>query len=108
MKRIKDDWLDKAMDESARRVEEIHWVGYEPQSEKKKLGPWGTGGGKRRVTMDEMLDMEERRMNDMMVDDDVVGYYDNDNDYDMEGGGMNAHDGAMDSEAFYSCWDRSS
>jgi len=95
--RMKGDWLTKALDESARRVVEAHGVGYEPQSESKKLGPWGAGGGKRRVTMDQMLDM--------MVDEDMIGYYDGVDD-DDNWGGMNAHDGAQDSEAFDSCWDK--
>ena len=71
--RIKGDWFTKAVNESARRVVEAHGVGYEPQSESKKLGPWGAGGEKRRVTMDQMLDM---------VDEDMVGYYDDIDDYD--------------------------
>lgn len=94
-KRIKGDWLTKAVNESARRVAEAHGVGYEPQSESKKLGPWGAGGRKRRVTMDQLL---------AMVDEDMMGFYDVCDDDDW--GGMNAHDGAQDSEAFYSCWDK--
>ncbi|KFZ18509.1 hypothetical protein V501_01177 [Pseudogymnoascus sp. VKM F-4519 (FW-2642)] len=69
---------------------------YEPQSESKKLGPWGAGGRKRRVTMDQMI---------AMVDEDMMGFYDDVSD-DDDWGGVNAHDGAQDSEAFYSCWDK--
>ncbi len=97
-KRTEGDWLTKALNESARRVVEAHADEYEPQSESKKLGPWGAGGGKQRVTMDQMLELLDGH-------DEDIGYYDEVDDYD-DGGGMNAHDGAQDSEAFYSCWDR--
>jgi len=100
LKRIEDDWLTKAMSESARRVVEAHADEYEPKSKSKKLGPWGTGGEKRRVTMDQMLDILD------MHDEDIIGYYDEVDDYDDYDGGTNAHDGAIDSEAFYSCWDK--
>jgi exonuclease 3'-5' domain-containing protein 1 len=42
-KRITNEWLEKAMDESARRVVEACGPAYEPRSEKKKFGPWGSG-----------------------------------------------------------------
>lgn len=44
-KRLDSRWMKKAMDESARRVVEACSPEYEPQSENKKLGPWGSGWG---------------------------------------------------------------
>ncbi|CZR44199.1 uncharacterized protein FPRO_13978 [Fusarium proliferatum ET1] len=44
-KRLDSRWMKKVMDESARRVVEACSPGYEPQSENKKLGPWGSGWG---------------------------------------------------------------
>ncbi|KAK3989363.1 ribonuclease H-like domain-containing protein [Cladorrhinum sp. PSN332] len=43
LKRIKPDWLEKAKQESARRVEEVHSPSYQPHSPNKKMGPWGSG-----------------------------------------------------------------
>jgi hypothetical protein len=48
------------------------------------------------VTLDQMIDM---------LNDGDISYYDN--NYDDDWGGINAHDRAQDSEAFYSCWDNS-
>ena len=105
--RIEGDWLAKVIEESALRVAEALFPGYEPQSPTKKLGPWSSGTEKRGVTLDTMLeDWEERRMEDLERDvyghGDDVGYYDDDDG----GGGMNAGDGAVDPEAFDSCWDK--
>ena len=98
--RMQGDWLARAMEESARRVVDAHSSGYEPQSPAKKLGPWGSGTEGSR-TLDQMLeDWEEREMGDL-----DVGYYDDNND-EYDDGGLNAADGAMDSEAFDSCWDK--
>lgn len=112
LERINSEWLVKAMQESANRVLEAQSLGYEPQSPAKKLGPWGAGAGdeKKVVSMEEMLEMmDEQRMDDMQRDmlgfDDDVGYYD---DWDDDWGGTNAADGAIDPEAFDSCWDRNS
>lgn len=41
LRRIGDGWLAKAKEESARRADEAHAPGYDPQSPSKKLGPWG-------------------------------------------------------------------
>lgn len=44
-KRITSEWLEKAMDESAQRVVEACEPAYEPQSDEKRYGPWGSGMG---------------------------------------------------------------
>ena len=99
LKRIAGDWLAKVMEESARRVAEAHSPGYEPQSSSKKLGPWGSGGENRAVTLDDMRE-------EVFADGDDVGYFD-DAEYEYDdGSGTNAADGAMDPEAFDSCWDK--
>lgn len=108
-RRIEGDWLARAMEENALRVAEAHSPGYEPQSPTKKLGPWGSGTGKRVVTLDKILeDLEERGMEDlerdMFGDDDDVGYYDYDENDDWS---TNAADGAFCPEALDSCWDKS-
>lgn len=58
-KRITSKWLAKAMEESARRVVEACGAAYDPQSDKKRFGPWGNGTGKKMLTMDEWLEMYE-------------------------------------------------
>lgn len=55
LRRISDDWLAKAKEESSRRVSEAHSLAYEPQSPMKTLGPWGSGTGKRVLSLDDML-----------------------------------------------------
>lgn len=61
LKRIKRDWLTKAMEESTRRVADAYSPGYDPHSLNKKLGPWGSGT-KPTMTLDEMLEeLEEKR-----------------------------------------------
>lgn len=52
-------WLGKAMDESARRVVEACSPGYEPHSEKKKLGPWGSELEKKVLTRNGWFDNVE-------------------------------------------------
>ncbi|KAK3947453.1 hypothetical protein QBC32DRAFT_247697 [Pseudoneurospora amorphoporcata] len=59
-KRITSEWLGKAIDESAHRVVEACGSAYEPQFEKKKFGPWGSGLGKNVLTMEKWFEkMEE-------------------------------------------------
>lgn len=82
-KRISKEWLAKAMDESARRVVEACGPAYQPQSENKRFGPWGSGSGKKMLTMDEWLekyeeDQMEAREREMLGYDD----YDEYDDYD--------------------------
>ena len=109
LRRIEGDWLARAMEKSALRVAKARSPGYEPQSPMKKLRPWGSGIEKHVVTLDKMLeDLEEWRMEnlerDMFGDDDMVGYYDYDENDDWS---TNAADGAFCSEALDSCWDKS-
>jgi len=61
------------------------------------------------ATMDEMLEVLEQQREgnlarDIFGDDDDVGYFDCDNDWDDR---INAADGAFDPEALESCWDKS-
>ncbi|KAH6949506.1 ribonuclease H-like domain-containing protein [Fusarium avenaceum] len=100
-KRIDSQWMKKAMDESARRVVEACGPLYEPQSETKKLGPWGTGLDERGLTMDECLDQWEDEMMDAMQED-MFGNdsYDYSDDYPM-----NSKDAAWD-DTFDSCWEK--
>lgn len=84
LKRIRGDWLARALEESGRRMLEAHSPSYELQSATKTLGPWGLGWNKRGVTWDEMFEeLEEQRMDALQqdllgYDDDDVGYYDDD------------------------------
>jgi exonuclease 3'-5' domain-containing protein 1 len=108
--RIQDDWLPKVEFESANRVTTAHSAEYDPQSSTKKLGPWGSQNTQPKQSFDEWLDqleddMLEQRANDIFGDDDTVGYYDDD---PWDGSSCNAADGAMDPEAFDSCWDKGS
>jgi exonuclease 3'-5' domain-containing protein 1 len=105
MARIHPEWLIKAKEESERRIIEAQSPEYDPKSESKKLGPWGSGGEKCALTIDEMCDMwEEERieafMNDMLGNDGDLGCY-SDFDYDQEGPGDYEDWGALDSD-----WDK--
>jgi hypothetical protein len=104
-KNIKSQWMEKAIDESARRVADACGPAYEPQSESKKLGPWGSGLDKRILTMDEWLDKwEEDRMDAMQQD--MFGYDDyNDLDDYSDDYPMNSKDAAWD-DTFDSCWEK--
>jgi exonuclease 3'-5' domain-containing protein 1 len=76
LKRIRGDWLSKAMEESTRRVADAYSPGYDPQSPTKKLGPWGSGS-KPTMTLDEILDeLEDKRMEDL--ERDMYGFDDDD------------------------------
>ncbi|KAK0705522.1 ribonuclease H-like domain-containing protein [Lasiosphaeris hirsuta] len=73
LQRIKGDWLSKAKEESLRRVDEACSPAYEPQGPTKALGPWGEGGGAKKMSYDEFLDrledeMMERQAEEMMRD----------------------------------------
>jgi exonuclease 3'-5' domain-containing protein 1 len=101
-KKINSQWMEKAMDESACRVVEACSPAYEPQSEAKKLGPWGSGLGKGMLTMDDWLDkLEEDHMDAMLRD--MLGYDDLDDDLDDYP--TNSRDVVWD-DTFDSCWDR--
>jgi len=72
-KKLDGPWMAKVMDESARRVAEACGPAYQPQSEAKKLGPWGSGLDKKLLTMDEWLDRLEEDKIDAM-ERDMLGY----------------------------------
>ena len=82
-KRIDREWRSKVMEESARRVAEACGPAYEPHSEKKRMGPWGSGLGRTLLTPDGWLDTWEDENMDAMErdmlgehDDDFSDYYD--------------------------------
>lgn len=92
--------MEKAMDESARRVVEACGPAYEPHPEAKKLGPWGSGLDKEFLSMDEWLDkLEEDRMDELQRH--MLGY-----DYhDLDDYPMNSKDAGWD-DTFDSCWEK--
>ncbi|KAH6629773.1 ribonuclease H-like domain-containing protein [Boeremia exigua] len=75
MARIKPEWLAKAEKESAHRVAQAQSAEYDPQSERKKLGPWGSGGNKRILTFEQMCEMEEEAREEA-IERDMFGYDD--------------------------------
>ncbi|KAL3584860.1 hypothetical protein FPOAC2_10286 [Fusarium poae] len=81
-KRIDSRWMKKVMDESARRIVDACGPLYEPQSETKKLGPWGSG------------------TDAMQQDIFEYGNYDDLDDYPI-----NSKDAAWD-DTFDSCWEK--
>jgi len=86
--RMKPDWLAKAKEESLRRVEEAHAPGYEPHSEKKKFGPWGSGMAQQRQSFEDMLDQWQDDMRDQLAndfDDDWMMGEHEEYDYDDDG-----------------------
>ncbi|CAJ2501844.1 Uu.00g046970.m01.CDS01 [Anthostomella pinea] len=109
VKRIDKQRMKKAMDESAQRVVDSCGAAYDPQSEKKKLRPWGSGSAGNELTVDQFLEMwEDKRMDDMQRD--LLGYdsYDDYNDedrYDDDRFGMCSKDAAFD-DTFDSCWEK--
>ncbi|KAI1084768.1 ribonuclease H-like domain-containing protein [Whalleya microplaca] len=105
-KRIDGQWMEKAMIESARRVVTACGPAYEPHSEMKKLGPWGTGLDRGLLTMDEWLNKwGEDRMDAMQLD--MLGG-DSDNDFDGDFNDDdcgNSRDASWD-DTFDSCWEK--
>jgi hypothetical protein len=88
-KRTDIQWMEKATDESARCVADACGPEYEPQSETKKLGPWGSGWERETLTIDEWLHKcEEDRMDAMQrdlfvydeLDDELDDYRENSRD----------------------------
>jgi exonuclease 3'-5' domain-containing protein 1 len=75
------------MDESARRIAEACSPAYEPQSEAKRLGPWGTGSDKKFLTSDECLDQWGEDMMDQRQKD-LFGYTSEDEWEDNNGSRM--------------------
>ncbi|KAF5700042.1 3' 5' exonuclease [Fusarium mundagurra] len=90
-KRTDKQWMKKAMDDSALRVAEACSPEYEPQSENKKLGPWGSGLGVKTISIDEWLQRyDEARMD--ALQEELYGYDDYDDFYDQ--GGFSSKDAA--------------
>ncbi|KAJ9139510.1 3-5 exonuclease [Coniochaeta hoffmannii] len=100
--RINSVWMQKAMEESGRRVADACCPTYEPQYEGKKLGPWGWGSGlgETVLTMDEWLEKyEDDRMDAMQAE--WLGY-DDYKDSDCYDWPLNSRDAAFD-DTFDSC-----
>jgi exonuclease 3'-5' domain-containing protein 1 len=100
MARIKPEWLTKAKEESERRVIQARSLEYDPQSEGKKLGPWGSGGKKRVLTIDRMCEIIEEAREDAIARD-LSSYGDDDDMWDQEGPGDYEDWGALHSD-----WDK--
>ncbi|KAK4104332.1 hypothetical protein N658DRAFT_408701, partial [Parathielavia hyrcaniae] len=71
--RLDGQWMQKALEESSRRVAEACGPAYEPQGESKKLGPWGSGLAKNVLSLDQLLEkLEQDRIDDM--EEEMLGY----------------------------------
>ena len=106
MAHIKPEWLTKAKEESEHRVTQARSPEYDPQSEGKKLGPWGSGDNERILTIDQMCEMleeerEEAIARDLFGYDDDLGNLDDDYEWDQEGPGDYEDWGALHSD-----WDK--
>ncbi|KAH9896369.1 ribonuclease H-like domain-containing protein [Xylariomycetidae sp. FL2044] len=105
MKRLDSQWKEKVATESTRRVDQACAPAYEPQSEAKKLGPWGTGSDKKVVTLDEMMEMWEQEREDALAEE-IFGnedfYYE---DYD-DGDDVRCYADVWGDDAMDSCWDK--
>ncbi|KAK7398591.1 hypothetical protein QQX98_012028 [Neonectria punicea] len=104
--RITEPWRSRALTESQNRVVEARSPTYNPDSPSKARGPWETEQNVRKlVTLEEMVErLENARIEQQ--EQEVYGYYDDADDSYSDDGPKNAHEGAFDSEAFYSCWDK--
>lgn len=103
--RIKSEWLTKAEEESERRVIQARSTEYDPQSEGKTLGPWGSGGEKRILTIDQVCDiMEEER--EEAIARDLFGYDDDLEFLDDDVWGQERGDDYEDWGALHSDWDK--
>ncbi|KAH6516561.1 hypothetical protein HBI07_249520 [Parastagonospora nodorum] len=104
--RIKPEWLTKVKKESGHRITRAQSPGYDPQSEGKTLGPWGSDGKGRILTIDQMCEiMEEEREEAMERDlfghDDDLEFLDGNDVWDQEGPGDYENWGALHSD-----WDK--
>jgi exonuclease 3'-5' domain-containing protein 1 len=107
--RIKPEWLNKAKEESEHRATQARSPEYDPQSEGKKFGPWGSGGKERILTVDQMYEMMEEEREEAIARD-FFGYDDDlefldgddgDDGWDQEGPGDYEDWGALHSD-----WDK--
>lgn len=101
--RITSEWLAKAMEESAARVVEACGPAYQPQSDKKKLGPWGSGLGKNVVSIEEWIEKWEEEQMDAMFEHN--GHYDDNWSDDLHDDVRGSRDVVWD-DTFDSCWDK--
>jgi hypothetical protein len=65
--RVKPEWLTKAKEESEYRVTQAQSPGHDPQCGGKKLGPWGSGGNERILTIDQICEILEEERDMMMI-----------------------------------------
>jgi exonuclease 3'-5' domain-containing protein 1 len=101
--KISSQWMKKVIDESARRVVDACDPEYQPQSETKKLGPWGSGLEEKTLSVEEWIEIRD----DMRMDAyqrDLLGYDDDDEYHEGEDCPLNSKDAAWD-DTFESCWD---
>ncbi|KAH7381503.1 ribonuclease H-like domain-containing protein [Phaeosphaeria sp. MPI-PUGE-AT-0046c] len=106
--RVKPEWLAKAKEESQRRVDQARSLENDPQSEGKKLGPWGSGGEKRLLTIEQIFETWEDEQfealeRDAFEYDHDLNSLDDDGDWDQEGAGDYEDWGALHSD-----WDKNS
>ena len=88
-RRIKPDWLAKAITESARRAEEAKSPRYNPQGPNKALGPWGRATEKKTLPLEDFLEhLEDQRLDryddeydDFIYDDEEYDDYFHDDDF---------------------------
>jgi hypothetical protein len=105
--RIKPEWLTKVKKKSEHRVVQAQSPEYDPQSEEKKLGPWGSGGNQPIRTIDQVFEMMEEEREDAIArnlfwyDDDLEYLDDDDDGWNQEGPGDYEDWGALHSD-----WDR--
>jgi exonuclease 3'-5' domain-containing protein 1 len=91
--KITSQWMKKVIDESARRVVDACGPEYQPLSETKKLGPWGSGLEGKTLTMEEWIKIRD----DMRMDAyqrDSLGYDDDDEYPESEDYPLNSRDAA--------------
>ncbi|KAH6515798.1 hypothetical protein HBI07_250470 [Parastagonospora nodorum] len=104
--RIKPEWLTKAKKKSGHRITRAQSPGYDPQSEGKTLGPWGSDGKGRILMIDQMCEMmeeerEEAMERDLFGYDDDLEFLDGNDVWDQEGPGDYEDWGALHSD-----WDK--
>lgn len=106
--RIKPEWLTKVKDESTRRAAEARSPECDPQSDRKKLGPWSSSSEKRTLTIDQMCELMEEEREEAIARD-LFGYEDDWDDYDDDCMYRCDEEGPGDYEdwgALHSDWDR--
>ncbi|KAI1509623.1 hypothetical protein KJE20_13706 [Pyrenophora tritici-repentis] len=95
-----------ALQESEHRATQARSPEYDPQSKGKKVGPWGSGGKGRILTINQMCEMieeerEEAIERDLFGYNDDLEFLDGDDGWDQEGPGDYEDWGALHSD-----WDK--